>query len=64
MHKNGEDIFLSSLYNHIYKATGIVNVSSLTIGTDGSSYSVHDISIADAEVARIKTENIEVVVNE
>lgn len=60
--KNGEDVYLSSLYSYIYKAAGIVNVSSLTMGTDGSSYSTDNIPITAEYVARISTANIEVVV--
>ena len=61
--KNGENVYLSSLYGYIYKAAGIVNVSSLTISTDGSSYSTNDIEVDSNEVARISEANVEVVVS-
>lgn len=60
--KNGEDVYLSSLYSHIYKAAGIVNVSSLTMSTDGKTYSTNNIPISAENVARISTASIEVVV--
>jgi len=60
--KNGEDVYLASLFNCIYKATGVVNVPSLTMGTNGTTYSTDNIAISDDSVARISTENIKVVV--
>lgn len=60
--KNDADVYLSSIYGYVYKVAGIVNVSSLTMSTNGSSYSTSDISIGIAEVARVDTANIEVVV--
>lgn len=61
--KNGADVYLSSIYGYIYKAAGVVNVSSLTMGTDGSTYGTSDIAINEDEVARIDTADIEVVVS-
>lgn len=60
--KNDADVYLSSIYGYVYKVGGIVNVSSLTMSKDGGSYSTGDISIGIAEVARVNTANIEVVV--
>lgn len=62
--KNGEDVYLASLYGYIYKAAGVVNVSELETSTDGITYAANDISIANDEVARITTTNITVVVDE
>ncbi|WP_405381227.1 baseplate J/gp47 family protein, partial [Phascolarctobacterium sp.] len=59
---NGEDVYLSSIYGYIYKAAGVVNVSSLEMSTNGSTYSAGNISVGVGEVARIDTANIEVVV--
>lgn len=59
---NGEAVYLSSIYGYIYKAAGVVNVSSLEMSTNGSTYSVGNISVGVGEVARIDTANIEVVV--
>lgn len=60
--KNDADVYLSSIYGYVYKADGIVNVSSLTTSADGITYSASDIPIGFDEVARISTDNIEVVV--
>lgn len=59
---NGEEVYLNSLYGCIYKATGVLNVPSLTMCTDGESYSTNNITITEDKVARISTDNIEVVV--
>lgn len=61
--KNDADVYISSIYGYIYKVEGIVNVSSLTISADGSTYGTSDIPISIAEVARIDTANIEVVIS-
>lgn len=60
--KNGDNVYLASIYGYIYKAAGVVNVSSLTMSTDSGTYSASDIVINNNEVARISTANIEVVV--
>lgn len=60
--KNGEDIYLSSLYAYIYKAAGVVNVTSLTMSTDGSTYTTDNVAVNSDEVARISVDRIEVVV--
>ena len=60
--KNDDDVFLSSIYGYVYKVDGIVNVSSITMSTNGSAYSTSDIAVGIGEVARISAENIEVVV--
>ena len=60
--KNGETVYLSSIYGYIYKAAGVVNVSSLTMSTNGSTYSTGNISVNINEVARIDTANIEVTI--
>lgn len=60
--KNGDDVYLSKVYGYIYKAAGVVNVSSLTMSTNGSNYSTNNITVESNEVARIDTANIEVVV--
>ena len=62
--KNGDDVYLASIYGYIYKAAGVVNVSSLKMGTDGSSYDTSNIAINSDEVARISVDNIKVVANE
>ena len=62
--KNGEDVYLASLYSYIFMAAGVVNVTSLTMSTDNSTFSTDNIAINSDEVARIDVANIEVVVSE
>ena len=57
-------MYLASIYPYIYKAAGVVNVSSLKMSTDGSTYSTDNITVDSDEVARIDTAKIEVVVSE
>ena len=61
--KNGEDVYISSIYGYIYKAAGVVNVSNLMLSTNGSDYNTSNITVNSDEVARIEPTNIEVVVN-
>lgn len=60
---NGEDVYLSSIYPCIYKAAGVVNVTSLTMSTNGSTYNTNNVEVNSDEVARISVDNIEVVVD-
>ena len=62
--KNDNDVYLSSLYSYIYSVTGIENVPSLELSTDGTTYSTDNITIDSSSVARVALENIEVIVNE
>lgn len=60
--KNGKELYLNSLYSQIYKVTGVLNVPILEMSTDGETYSTDNITITADKVARVSTENIEVVV--
>lgn len=60
--KNGESVYLSTLYSYIYKASGVVNVPSVKASTDGTTYSTSNITVNANEVARIEEANVEVVV--
>lgn len=60
--KNGENVYLSSIYPCIYKAAGVVNVKSLTMSTNGSTYNTNNIEASANEVVRIDAASIEVVV--
>lgn len=60
--KNGQTVYLSSIFGYIYKANGVVNVSNLKLSTDGSTYSTNDITTNNNEVARINVANIGMVV--
>ena len=58
---NGTDVYLSALYSFI-NITGVVNVSSLQLSTDGTNYSATDITCSDNEIARISANHITVTV--
>lgn len=58
MLKNGEGVFLSSIYGYIHEITGVVNVPSLQISTDGVNYTYGNVAISDYEAARTTAENI------
>lgn len=58
---NGTDVYLSALYSFI-NITGVVNVSSLQLSTDGTNYSAADISCSNNEIARISADHITVTV--
>ena len=60
--KNGDSVYLSSIYGYIYKAAGVENVPSLKMGTASSACAASDISINSDEVARVNVDNIKVVV--
>lgn len=60
--KNGEDVYLSSIFGYIHQITGVVNVPKLQLSTNGSTYNSANIEVGLKEVARIELDNIEVVV--
>ena len=60
--KNGEDVYLSSIFGYIHEIAGVVNVPSLQLSTDGSEYKSANIEVGLKEVARIELDNIEVTV--
>ena len=59
---NGDDVYLSSLYKYFHDVSGVLNVKSLTLSTDGTTYSTDNIMVTDDKVARVSTDNIEVVI--
>lgn len=59
---NGEDVYLSSLYSYI-NIVGVVNVTSLQLSGNGSSWQSADISVDDNEVARTELNNISVTIS-
>ena len=59
---NDQDVTATSLYSAIY-VDGVDDVTSLTIGTDGETYSTNTIAIAYNQVARTAAGNIEVTVS-
>lgn len=60
---NGQDVTATSLYSNIY-VDGVTDVTSLTISSDGKTYSTSAISIANNQVARTTDALIEVTINE
>ena len=60
---NDQDVTATSLYSAIY-VDGVEDVTSLTIGTDGETYSTDTVDITYTQVARSATAYIEVTVNE
>ena len=59
---NGDDVYFPSIYSYIFKANGVVNVPSLSISTDGTTYDTNNVEVSAENVARIDTANIEVVI--
>lgn len=59
---NGDTVYLSSLYGYIHDIHGVVTVESLLISGDNKSYKAENIPVSDFEVARIKTDDIEIEV--
>lgn len=57
----GQDVTVTSLYGAIY-IDGVTDVPSLTISTDGQTYSTDTIQIAYNEIARTIAANVEVTV--
>lgn len=60
--KNGETVYISSIFGYIHEIPGVVNVPSLTISEDGETYLVSDINVGEEEVARVSAQNISVTV--
>lgn len=60
--KNGEDVYLSSIFGYIHEIAGVVNVPRLQLSADGNVYNSVNIEVGLKEVARIELDNIEVTV--
>lgn len=58
----GEDVIFSSLYGHIYAVTGIEEVTSLQLSTNGTQYSQDNITVSSNEIARLLGQNINITV--
>lgn len=57
----GNSLILSSLYGHIYGVTGVAEVTSLQVSTDGgSTYSASNVAIAQYGVATCAAVQVEV----
>lgn len=59
---NGDDVYLSALYSCI-NITGVVNVSSLTLSIDGTTYSATNVMCSDSEVARSAADKISITIS-
>lgn len=59
---NGDDVYLSALYSCI-NITGVVNVSSLTLSIDGTTYSATNVMCSDSEVARTAADKISITIS-
>ena len=60
----GEDVIFTSLYKHIFSVTGVHDVTSLSISTDGSSYVSQNLTMNENNIPRISEANIAIEVTE
>lgn len=58
----GEDVVYTSLFKHIFGVTGVKDVTSLGLSTDGSTYNTNNIFMAADRIATVDAENIAVEV--
>lgn len=58
--KGGDDVIYTSLYRYIYGVPGVVEVTSLKVSTDGTTWTTSNISIAISQVAALSAGNVEV----
>lgn len=56
----GEDVITQRLYGYIYSATTGIGKMTVTISTDGQTYSEDNLVIAEGERVNLNTDNIEV----
>ena len=59
---NGNDVIISSLYAPIMGIQGVMDITSLTLSIDGSTYSASNIAITSAQTAKTATDKIIVTV--
>ena len=59
--KNGDEVYISSFYGYLH-VDGVETVTSLTLSTDGKTYTASNITCADNEVARAVIKNISIEV--
>lgn len=58
----GGDVVLSHIYKYIFSVTGVTDVTSLTLSTDGTSYSASNIIVDTDNIAVLSAQNVEVTV--
>ena len=56
----GNDVIFSAIYSYIYSVAGVENVTSLSLSTDGVTYSTNDIEISQYQCAVCNTVTVEV----
>ena len=54
----GDDVILSRLYVPVYSVNGVEKVNSLTVSTDGSTFTTNDIAITNLQCATCNAVNI------
>lgn len=58
----GGDVVISQMYKYIFSVAGVTDVTSLTLSTDGSSYSASNIVLDTDNIAVLSAQNVEVTV--
>lgn len=60
---SGEDVIFTRLYKSIFGVTGVMDVTNLSISTNGTNYSSSNITVGPNEVATLSATNIAVEVS-
>ena len=58
----GEDVIYTRLYKDIFGIAGVRDVTTLTLSTDGTTYTIGNITVGQHEVATLNAENIAIEV--
>lgn len=58
----GADVVFTSLYKHLFGVVGVMDVTALSLSTDGSTYNAQNVTMDESHVARISAANIEIEV--
>ncbi|MBR5823719.1 MAG: baseplate J/gp47 family protein [Paludibacteraceae bacterium] len=61
--KAGEDVIYTNLYRYIHSVNGVKDTLTLTLSTNGSSYTVGNVTANKGEVIVLDTENISIEVS-
>ena len=62
--KNGEDVILSTLYGDVHGVTGVLETAALELSRDGSAWAAGNITVGPRQVARSRTEWVQIEVSE
>lgn len=62
--KNGEDVILSTLYGDVHAVTGVLETTALELSRDGSAWAAGNITVGPRQVARSRTEWVQIEVIE